>query len=101
MWQRSDNGRMGTLDTAAQLAVLRQRVDHLLDRLAVNTLLTAAGLGSLDPAKLPNGYSLQSALDPLDSLVAGMPLSPPASRCPSRTCPPRTRLTAARGGQEA
>ncbi|MEU0009398.1 hypothetical protein ABZ079_35560 [Streptomyces sp. NPDC006314] len=75
VWQLTDNGRMDTLDTSAQLAELRQRVDHLLDRMAANTRLTAAGLGSLDPAKLPNGYSLQIALGPLDSLVAGMRLA--------------------------
>ncbi|WP_435279736.1 hypothetical protein [Streptomyces sp. 1222.5] len=75
VWQLADGGRTDTLDTSAQLAELRQRVDHLLDRLATNTRLTAAGLGSLDPAKLPNGYSLQIALGPLDSLVAGMRLA--------------------------
>ncbi|MEU6421111.1 hypothetical protein [Streptomyces spiralis] len=75
VWQLSDNGRMDTLDTSAQLAELRQRIDHLLDRLASNTRLTAAGLGSLDPAKLPNGYSLQIALGPLDSLVGSMRLA--------------------------
>ncbi|GAA3380873.1 hypothetical protein GCM10020367_69910 [Streptomyces sannanensis] len=75
MWQLNDNGRVDTLDTSAQLAELRQRVDHLLDRLAANTRLTAAGLGSLDPAKLPNGYSLQIALGPLDSRVGGMRLA--------------------------
>ncbi|MGI5507704.1 hypothetical protein [Streptomyces sp. CA-106131] len=75
VWQLSDSGRMDTLDTSAQLAELRQRVDHLLDRLAANTRLTAAGLGSLDPAKLPNGYSLQVALGPLDSLVGALRLA--------------------------
>ncbi|MGI5139314.1 MULTISPECIES: hypothetical protein [unclassified Streptomyces] len=75
VWQLSDTGRMDTLDTSAQLAELRQRIDHLLDRLAANTRLTAAGLGSLDPAKLPNGYSLQVALGPLDSLVGALHLA--------------------------
>ncbi|GHE80316.1 hypothetical protein GCM10014715_39670 [Streptomyces spiralis] len=75
VWQLADNGRMDTLDTSAQLAELRSRIDHLLDRLASNTRLTAAGLGSLDPAKLPNGYSLQIALGPLDSLVGSMRLA--------------------------
>ncbi|MFF3406715.1 hypothetical protein ACFYW8_10945 [Streptomyces sp. NPDC002742] len=75
VWQLSDNGRMDALDTSAQLAELRQRVDHLLDRLASNTRLTTAGLGTLDVAKVPSGYALQLALGPLDSLVGGMRLA--------------------------
>ncbi|MFF3659273.1 hypothetical protein [Streptomyces olivochromogenes] len=72
VWQLADNGRMDTLDTSAQLAELRQRVDHRLDRLVSNTRLTTAGLGTLDVAKVPSGYALQLALGPLDSLVGGM-----------------------------
>ncbi|MFE9404872.1 hypothetical protein ACFYNY_24470 [Streptomyces sp. NPDC006530] len=45
VWQLNDNGRMDALDTSAQLAGLRARVDHLLDRIAANSRLTAAGLG--------------------------------------------------------
>ncbi|MDX3242488.1 hypothetical protein [Streptomyces sp. ME18-1-4] len=74
VWQLNDNGRMDVLDTSAQLAELRARVDHLLDRIAANSRLTAAGLGTLDPTALPSGYALQLALGPLDSLVASMRL---------------------------
>ncbi len=72
VWQLNDNGRMDVLDTSAQLAELRARVDHILDRIAANSRLTAAGLGTLDPTALPSGYALQLALGPLDSLVAAM-----------------------------
>ncbi|WP_405526739.1 hypothetical protein OG426_30265 [Streptomyces canus] len=75
VWQLSDTGRMDTLDTSAQLAELRQRVGHLLDRLASNSRLTTAGLGTLDVAKVPSGYALQLALGPLDSLVGAMRLA--------------------------
>ncbi|MFB7323426.1 hypothetical protein [Streptomyces sp. NPDC056190] len=75
VWQLSDNGRMDTLDTSAQLAELRQRIDHLMDRLASNTRLTTAGIGTLDVAKVPSGYALQLALGPLDSLVGAMRLA--------------------------
>ncbi|MFF3378170.1 hypothetical protein ACFYXF_35105 [Streptomyces sp. NPDC002680] len=75
VWQLSDSGRMDTLDTSAQLAELRQRIDHLLDRLASNTRLTTAGLGSLDVAEVPSGYALQLALGPLNSLVSAMRLA--------------------------
>ncbi|MFD7769832.1 hypothetical protein [Streptomyces sp. NPDC059787] len=75
VWQLSDTGRMDSLDTSAQLAELRQRVDHMLDRLASNTRLTTAGLGTLDVAKVPSGYALQLALGPLDSLVSAMRLA--------------------------
>ncbi|WP_405613373.1 hypothetical protein [Streptomyces sp. NBC_00076] len=75
VWQLNDNGRMDVLNTAAQLAELRSRVDHILDRIAANSRLTAAGLGTLDPTALPSGYALQLALGPLDSLVASMRLA--------------------------
>jgi hypothetical protein len=75
VWQLNDNGRMDVLDTSAQLAELRARVDHILDRIAANSRLTAAGLGTLDPTALPSGYALQLALGPLDSLVAAMRLA--------------------------
>ncbi|MER6131879.1 hypothetical protein [Streptomyces sp. NPDC001815] len=75
VWQLNDNGRMDVLNTAEQLAELRARVDHILDRIAANSRLTAAGLGTLDPTALPSGYALQLALGPLDSLVAAMRLA--------------------------
>ncbi|MFI6050409.1 hypothetical protein ACIBCO_09990 [Streptomyces violascens] len=75
VWQLNDNGRMDVLDTSAQLAELRARLDHILDRIAANSRLTAAGLGTLDPTALPSGYALQLALGPLDSLVAAMRLA--------------------------
>jgi hypothetical protein len=75
VWQLDDNGRMDVLDTSAQLAELRARVDHLLDRIAANSRLTSSGLGTLDPAAVPSGYALQLALGPLDSLVSSMRLA--------------------------
>ncbi|MCT9094146.1 hypothetical protein N4G70_35665 [Streptomyces sp. ASQP_92] len=75
VWQLNDNGHMDALDTSAQLAELRARVDHLLDRIAANSRLTAAGLGTLDPTALPSGYALQLAVGPLDSFVAAMRLT--------------------------
>ncbi|MGW6393351.1 hypothetical protein ACWFR1_23225 [Streptomyces sp. NPDC055103] len=75
VWQLNDNGSMDVLDTSAQLAELRSRVDHLIDRVAANSRLTAAGLGTLDPTALPSGYALQLALGPLDSLIAAMRLA--------------------------
>ncbi|MFH9246671.1 hypothetical protein ACH4LK_14710 [Streptomyces lydicus] len=75
VWQLNDNGRMDVLDTSAQLAELRARVDHILDRIAANSRLTVAGLGTLDPTALPSGYALQLALGPLDTLVAAMRLA--------------------------
>ncbi|MFE5483014.1 hypothetical protein [Streptomyces sp. NPDC056527] len=75
VWQLNEGGRMDVLDTSAQLAELRARVDHLIDRVAANSRLTAAGLGTVDPTALPSGYDLQLALGPLDSLIAAMRLA--------------------------
>ncbi|MFJ4184126.1 hypothetical protein [Kitasatospora sp. NPDC089509] len=75
VWELSKGGSMDTLDTSAQLAELRARTDHLLDRLAGNSRLTSSGLGTINPAAAPSGYALQLALGPLDSLVAAMRLA--------------------------
>ncbi|MEW1701220.1 hypothetical protein, partial [Streptomyces sp. NPDC091278] len=75
VWELSESGRMDTLDTSPQLAELRSRIDHLQDRIAANSRLTAAGLGLLDPTEVPSGYALQLALSPLDSLVGAMRLA--------------------------
>ncbi|MCX4749167.1 hypothetical protein OG455_27305 [Kitasatospora sp. NBC_01287] len=70
-----DGGSMSVLDTSAQLAELRERTDHLLDRLAGNSRLTSSGLGTLQPSQVPSGYALALALGPLDSLVGEMRLA--------------------------
>ncbi|MFD7639533.1 hypothetical protein ACFV4P_02655 [Kitasatospora sp. NPDC059795] len=70
-----DGGSMTVLDTSAQLAELRERTDHLLDRLAGNSRLTSSGLGTLQPSQVPSGYALALALGPLESLVGEMRLA--------------------------
>ncbi|MFE6872312.1 hypothetical protein ACFVFS_37930 [Kitasatospora sp. NPDC057692] len=75
VWALAEGGSMSTLDTSAQLAELRSRSDHLLDRLAANSRITSSGLGTLSPADVPSGFALQLALGPLDSLVSNMRLA--------------------------
>jgi hypothetical protein len=75
VWQLGDSGRMDALDTSPQLAELRARVEHLLDRIAANSRITAAGLGTLDASEVPSGYAFQLALAPLDALVGSMRLA--------------------------
>ncbi|WP_406200108.1 hypothetical protein OH807_18595 [Kitasatospora sp. NBC_01560] len=75
VWQLGESGRMDALDTSPQLAELRARSDHLMDRIASASRITAAGLGTLDPSSVPSGYTLQLALGPLDSLVSSMRLA--------------------------
>ncbi|MBC9724985.1 hypothetical protein [Streptomyces sp. TRM68367] len=75
VWQLGDSGRMDALDTSPQLAELRARVEHLLDRIAANSRITAAGLGTLDAAEVPSGYAFKLALAPLDALVGMMRLA--------------------------
>ncbi|MFB7424716.1 hypothetical protein ACFC0K_15735 [Streptomyces hydrogenans] len=75
VWELNESGRMDTLDTSPQLAELRSRIDHLQNRIAATSRLTAAGLGLLDPTEVPSGYALALALSPLDSLVGAMRLA--------------------------
>ncbi|MFJ7422758.1 hypothetical protein ACIQXD_29765 [Streptomyces uncialis] len=73
--QLREGGSMDALDTSHQLAELRNRTDHLIDRVATNSRITAAGLGTIDPTALPSGYALALALGPLDSLVGQLRLA--------------------------
>ncbi|MGW0992022.1 hypothetical protein ACWD5V_01615 [Streptomyces sp. NPDC002523] len=75
VWQLGETGRMDALDTSPQLAELRARVDHLLERIAANSRVTAAGLGTLDATEVPSGYALKLALGPLDALIGMMRLA--------------------------
>ncbi|MFF2821174.1 hypothetical protein ACFVT9_37320 [Kitasatospora cineracea] len=75
VWSLNEGGSMSTLDTSPQLRELRERTDHLLDRLAANSRLTASGLGTVQPSEVPSGYALALALGPLDALVGEMRLA--------------------------
>ncbi|QSS91299.1 hypothetical protein [Streptomyces sp. M54] len=75
VWQLGETGRMDALDTSPQLAELRARLDHLLERIASNSRVTAAGLGTLDATEVPSGYALKLALGPLDALIGMMRLA--------------------------
>ncbi|MFJ8430477.1 hypothetical protein ACIQ9P_04135 [Kitasatospora sp. NPDC094019] len=75
VWSLNEGGSMSTLDTSPQLRELRERTDHLLDRLAGNSRLTASGLGTVQPSEVPSGYALALALGPLGSLVGEMRLA--------------------------
>ncbi|MER6086815.1 hypothetical protein [Streptomyces bluensis] len=75
VWQLGESGRMDALDTSPQLSELRARVEHLLDRIAANSRITAAGLGTLNAAEVPSGYAFKLALAPLDALVGTMRLA--------------------------
>ncbi|MEV6420632.1 hypothetical protein [Streptomyces sp. NPDC051662] len=75
VWQLGEAGRMDALDTSPQLAELRARVGHLLERIAANSRVTAAGLGMLDATEVPSGYALKLALGPLGALIGMMRLA--------------------------
>nr|BFD90968.1 hypothetical protein KitaXyl93_23280 [Kitasatospora sp. Xyl93] len=75
VWSLNEGGSMSALDTSAQLRELRERTDHLLDRVAANSRLTASGLGVVKPSEVPSGYALSLSLGPLGSLVGEMRLA--------------------------
>ncbi|WP_329131519.1 hypothetical protein OG552_10410 [Streptomyces sp. NBC_01476] len=70
-----EGGRMDALNTAPQLAGLREHVRSLQDRAAATARLPAVSLGTADPAAFPSGYALELALGPEDSLMAFMRLA--------------------------
>jgi hypothetical protein len=70
-----EGGSIGTVDTSANLAELRNHVHDLKDRAASSARLPAVALGTADPAQFTSGYQLELALGPLDSLISGMRLA--------------------------
>ncbi|MFD6149353.1 hypothetical protein, partial [Streptomyces sp. NPDC060243] len=70
-----EGGRMDTVNTAPQLAELRNHTHDLKERASNVVRLPAVSLGTMDPSKVPSGYALQLSLGPLDSLIAGMRLA--------------------------
>lgn len=75
VFELGEGGRMDALNTAPQLAGLREHVKALQDRAAASARLPAVALGTADPAQFPSGYALELALGPEDSLIAGMRLA--------------------------
>jgi hypothetical protein len=74
VWPLGENGRMDALDTAPQLEATRDYVQHLLDRLSVNSRLPAAVLGRLKPSEVPSGFAMQLSFGPLTSMIRTMRL---------------------------
>ncbi|MFF9787189.1 hypothetical protein [Streptomyces nigrescens] len=75
VFELGESGRMDTVNTAPQLAELRNHRHDLQERAANVTRLPAVALGTMDPAKLPSGFAFQLSLGPLDSLIGGMRLA--------------------------
>ncbi|MEU1078156.1 MULTISPECIES: hypothetical protein [unclassified Streptomyces] len=75
MIELGENGRMDVLNTAAQLAELRNHRADLADQAANVARLPAVSLGTMDPSKVPSGYALELSLGPLDSMVGAMRLA--------------------------
>ncbi|MFJ2780278.1 hypothetical protein [Kitasatospora sp. NPDC087315] len=70
MLKLETGGRMDVLNTAAQLAELRNAGHDLLDRLSANLRMPAVALGTADQAQMPSGYALSLTMSPLDMMVA-------------------------------
>jgi hypothetical protein len=75
VFELGEGGRMDALNTAAQLAELRNHTHDLQDRASATARLPAVAMGTLDPTKVPSGYALQLSLGPLDSLIGSMRLA--------------------------
>ncbi|CAL9667140.1 hypothetical protein SUDANB145_07217 (plasmid) [Streptomyces sp. enrichment culture] len=75
VFMMGEGGSIGTVDTSANLAELRNQIHDLKDRAAAAARLPAVALGTADPAQFTSGYQLELALGPLDSLISGMRLA--------------------------
>jgi hypothetical protein len=75
VFELGEGGRMDTLNTAPQLAELRNHRADLADQAANVARLPAVSLGTMDPSKVPSGYALELSLGPLDSLISSMRLA--------------------------
>jgi hypothetical protein len=70
-----EGGSMTSVETAANLAELRNHVHDLQDRASSVARLPAVSLGTMDASQFPSGYALELALGPLDSLISAMRLA--------------------------
>lgn len=70
-----EGGSLTTVDTASNLAELRNHVHDLHERASNVARLPAVSLGTMDPSQVPSGYALELSLGPLDSLMSGMRLA--------------------------
>jgi hypothetical protein len=75
VFEVGESGRMDVVNTAPQLAELRNHRADLADQAANVVRLPAVSLGTMDPSKVPSGYALELSLGPLDSMVSGMRLA--------------------------
>jgi len=75
VWELGENGKLSVVDTAANLAELRNFVGSLRDRMSVNSRLPAAVLGTLDPSEVPSGYAMQLSFGPLSAMIRQMRLT--------------------------
>jgi hypothetical protein len=75
VFELGESGRMDTVNTAPQLAELRNQVHDLKDRAAHVARIPAVAMGMGDPSQFASGFALQIALGPLDSLIGSMRLA--------------------------
>ncbi|WP_228981253.1 hypothetical protein [Streptomyces sp. DH12] len=75
MVELGEGGRADALNTAPQLAELREHRHDLAEQAANVVRLPAVSLGTMDPSKVPSGYALELSLGPLDSLISHMRLA--------------------------
>lgn len=69
-----EGGAMSSIDTSSALSPLMEQLLALLDRFAVNSRMTAEGLGRVKASEVPSGITILLALAPALALVHRMRL---------------------------
>lgn len=69
LWGLGPDGRMFTVDTAAQLQALQGASSRMRDIISENTRVSASLMGRVKPSEVPSGLALQLGLSPTNSLV--------------------------------
>lgn len=69
------NGRLDVLDMAAALPALRDRIDDLLDRLSVNSRVSAEVMGRVDSSDAASGIAMLLAFGPFIQLIGELRLT--------------------------
>lgn len=70
-----ENGRLDVVNMAGALPELRAGVDALLDRLSVNSQVSAQVMGRTDASEGMSGYALQLTFGPYTSLINNLRLT--------------------------
>lgn len=75
VWPLGKDGKLSVVDTSTQLKAQREYVEHLLDRLSINSRLPAVVLGRMDASQAASGFAMTLSFGPMSAMIRQMRLT--------------------------